>query len=293
MIRQPLLVNSLYRHKVGNNVGPDGAAGANMAGYRFIEEQRQGAEWIIRGLARNDAGWIDQGWRILDWGVGRQESDGGFGGEDAFHSTSFFIEALARAALLDSAGATGPRVDCLRRGAAWLMRPDVEARGAKGNTPYTHRRFALAAALGESAALTGDKTAAARAARWGKEGLSLQQPDGTNPERGGFDAGYQMAGVLFALRYLPVCADAPLRGELRGAIRRAITLELTRLQPDGRVEAEGSTRVLKETARSGKTKDVPYHEIMQTLVFGALALPAPEWLEPAERIGRARGWFAT
>jgi len=290
MICHPLLATTLYRHQVGGDVAPDGAAGANRSGYRYIEEQRQGAEWIVRGLATSKPDWVAQGWRILDWGVARQQPDGGFGGDDAFHSTSFFVEALARSCLLDKAGATPLRLDCARRGAEWLMQPEIEAQGAKGNAPFTHRRYVLAAALGEAAAAAGDKAAEARAALWAKEGISLQQPDGTDPERGGYDAGYQMAGVLYALRYLPVCKDAGLRGDLRAALRRAVAPELARQRPDGGIDAEGSTRVGLESARSGKTKDMPYHEIIQALVFGAQALPAPEWAEPAERIARNRGW---
>ena len=221
MICHPLLATTLYRHQVGGDVAPDGAAGANRSGYRYIEEQRQGAEWIVRGLATSKPDWVAQGWRILDWGVARQQPDGGFGGDDAFHSTSFFVEALARSCLLDKAGATPLRLDCARRGAEWLMQPEIEAQGAKGNAPFTHRRYVLAAALGEAAAAAGDKAAEARAALWAKEGISLQQPDGTDPERGGYDAGYQMAGVLYALRLsagLQGCG--PTRRLARGAAPR-------------------------------------------------------------------------
>jgi len=291
MIRHPLLVASLYRHKVSDAYASDGAAGVNRDSYRYIEEQRQGAEWIVRGLAEGDAGWVALGWRILDWGVARQQPDGGFGSGDAFHSTSFFVEALSRACILDPTGANEARLSCLRRGAAWLTSPSVEPRGAASNAPYTHRRFILAAALGQAAELTSDATLARRAAAWAREGLALQTGDGTDPERGGFDAGYQMVGVLFALRYLCGCADAALRASLREGVRRATKRELTRLAPDGSIDATGSTRIEIEKSRAGKVKDVPYGEFMQALVFGAQALPEPAWLEPAERIGRARGWF--
>ncbi len=295
LVRHPLLVASLYRLPAGP-YNADGAAGANRDGYKWIEEQRQGAEWIVRGRAEGRADWCDLGWRQLDWGLARQVAAGGadsgsFGSGDPFHSTSFFVEALARACLIDPSGATGDRRAGLARAAMWLMSPRAEARGVPNNRPFTHRRYILAAAFGQSAAVTGDKAFADRATAWAEEGLGLQRDDGTDPERDGYDAGYQMVGVLMALRYLPVCLDPGLRGRLRAMVRKATAPELQRLGPDGRIDMTGSTRIGKEKSRSGQVKDVPYGEILQALVYGAQALPQPEWLEPAERIARARNWL--
>jgi hypothetical protein len=289
-IRHPLLVDTLYRHAVSRDYDAAGAAGANTHGFRWIEEQRQGAEWIVRGAAQGRADWLALGWRELDWGLGRQRADGGFDSEDAFHSTSLFVEALARACLLDPPGATYARCAGLRRAADWLSAPAVAAAGARGNQPYTHRRYILAAGFGQSAQVLDEPRFAARAAAWADEGLSLQQPDGTNPERGGFDAGYQMAGVLFATRYLAAGVDADRARRLGGMIGRAIALELERLRDDGSIDAEGSTRVERERARSGRTKEVPYAEITQALVFAAQLPGDPAWLDAARRIATARGW---
>ena len=291
MIRHPLLAQSLYRLPVSRQYAPDGAAGTNQAGYRWIEEQRQGAEWIVRGLAQGNAEWIALGWRELDWGLGRQQADGGFASADPFHSTSFFVEALARGCLLDRTGATAARLGGLARAAAWLMRPDAETKGTKGNLPFTHRRYILAAALGETAEVTTEPTFARRAEAWAMDGLALQGADGVNPERGGFDAGYQMVGVLMALRYLPVCQNAALVRALKAMIGRAVRRELARLKPDGSIDPEGSTRIRIEKSRGGELKDVPYGEVMQALVYGAQAMPGPAWLEPARRIALFRRWM--
>jgi hypothetical protein len=78
---------------------------------------------------------------------------------------------------------------------------------------------------------------------------ALQEPDGTNPEKGGFDAEYQMVGVLMALRYLPVCGDHQLRERLLSMIRSAVTREL-RAAPE----------CLAQTARaSDRSKDSETH----------------------------------
>lgn len=291
LVRHPLLVRSLYRLPVTDNFNDDGAAGANRQGYQWIEEQRQGAEWVLRGRVQGRKDWIARGWKQLDWGLSRQQGDGGFGSKDPLHSTSFFIEALARSCILDPEGANATRVDGLAQGTHWLMRPDIEARGAKGNLPYTHRRYILAAAFGQSAQVTGVAAFRNKAIDWARQGLALQRPDGTNPEKGGYDAGYQVVGVLMSLRYLPVCTDPQLRARLRAMVQAAIPLELARLRPDGSIDPTGSTRIEKEHARSGKTKDVPYAEVMQALVYGAQEVPQPAWIEPAQRIAIYRRWM--
>ena len=291
MIRHSLLVHSLYRLPVSRNYAPDGAAGVNVNGYQWIEEQRQGAEWIVRGYAQDNQDWISIGWRLLDWGLDQQQTDGSFASKDAFHSTSFFIEALARSCIIDPTAASARRVDGLARGARWLMRGDVEEGGSANIRPYTHRRYILAAAFGQTAAVTGEKKFAERAAAWAREGLALQQGDGTNPEKNGFDASYQMVGVLMSLRYLPVCGVAGLRKHLRSMIRNATLLELRHQNPDGSIDAEGSTRIGKEHSRAGITKSVSYGEVLQALVYGAQALPQPEWISPAERIASYQKWL--
>jgi len=291
MLADPLLARSLYRLPVSREFSSDGAAGTNRTGYQWIEEQRQGAEWIVRAYAQGNRDWMQLGWRELDWGLDRQQSDGSFASKDGFHSTSFFVEALARACLIDPDGASVPRVQGLVHAARWLMRRDVEEKGAYSNRPYTHRRYILAAAFGQAAEVSGDNALARRGETWAEDGLALQLDDGTNPEKDGYDVGYQMVGVLMALRYLPVCRTPALRGRLRAMVRRAVKLELSNMEGDGAINADNSTRIGKEHARSGKLKDVPYGEILQALVYGAHALPQPQWFEPATRVARLRGWL--
>jgi hypothetical protein len=291
MIADPLLVRSLYRLAVSHDYSDNGAAGTNRSGFQWIEEQRQGVEWIVRGYAQSKPDWMGLGWRELDWGLAQQQSDGGFGSKDPFHSTSFFVEALGRACLIDPDGITHDRAEGLSRAARWLMSEKAEEKGVPNNRPYTHRRYILAAAFGQAGAVTGDTRFSQRAERWAGEGLDLQRSDGTNPEKDGYDVGYQMVGVLMALRYLPVCTNSGLRVRLREMVRRAVQPEIDRMAPNGSIDLGNATRVGKEHARNGKLKDVPYGEIMQALVYGAHALFEPGWMNPAERIAWLRGWL--
>ena len=291
MIRHPLLVHSLYRVSVSKEYGPDGAAGSNQGHFQWIEEQRQGAEWIVRGTAQQKSEWVALGWKQLDWGLAQQKADGGFDSKDPFHSTSFFVEALARSCLIDPVGATSARIAGLRSAAFWQMNSRASGKGIANNQPYTHRRYILAAAFGQAARVTQNSEFKLVAEHWAENGLQLQRDDGTNPEKGGYDVGYQMVGVLMALRYLPVCDNVQLRAKLRTMIRRAIAPELARQAPDGSYTTDGSTRIGSEQARSGKVKDVPYNEILQALVYAAQALPQPDLIDPATKIARLRGWL--
>jgi hypothetical protein len=72
----------------------------SRSGEWFIEEQRYGFDAVGAGLAWGRKDLIERGLKIFNWGFAQQQADGSFHCPDAFHSTSFFIEATARTALL-------------------------------------------------------------------------------------------------------------------------------------------------------------------------------------------------
>jgi hypothetical protein len=164
--------------RLASKIGPSGAISFNaewesgQAEHWFIEQQRYGADLVQAGLVRNDRELVQQGWRVLEWGFAKQGPDDDFPGTgDPFHSTSFFVEASARALLLHrQSGQKGfedviaQHVAKVAAAARWLMRPAVARGGQRHNLPYTHRRWVLAAALGETASLTGDRAMAKAAA---------------------------------------------------------------------------------------------------------------------------------
>lgn len=188
LFSRPALSQSKY-------VAPDGAVGVNAAweaGTRsswYIEEQRFGADFIDLGIKREDPNLINQGLLIFNWGFSHQASDGSFPGTgDAFHSTSLFIEAVARATIQlknykfvypNSAQtlinyAIAAYTQNLKLAASWLKDPNVASQGQQYNAPYTHRRYILAAALSEIAYLTGDGSIAVAADNYAVDGLSQQ-----------------------------------------------------------------------------------------------------------------------
>jgi hypothetical protein len=295
LIDDSLLHQSVHRRLTLDRVADDGAVGVNRerSSRWYIEEQRAGADFVQSGVALARPEWADIGWRMLDWGIARQSSDGGFAGTgDPFHSTSFFVEALARALLLDPAGANATRVNALRGAADWLVQPDVAARAEARSRPYAHRRWLLAAALAMAARATGDARFIADARAYAADGLRMQMADGANPEKGGADVGYQMVGVVMASRYVAAEPEPALRQPVVAMIERAARWEALRIRPDGSVIVAGSTRMQIETARDGRVKGIPARSLIEGFVYAARLTGDASLRENAQRIARHRGWLA-
>jgi len=285
-----------------------GAAGVNAAWERgkgrhwFIEEQRAGQVAAIGGIVTFDPRVVDGAIRLFDWGFARQAADGGFAGTgDPFHSTSIFIAAVTHAGLFVRDAARIGRfplaesslqrmaryTPIVLRAADWMTRPEVWAPGLSLNAPYTHRRYLVGAALGLTAIVTGDHTLLDRAYPVLEDSLARQQPDGVNPELGGSDSSYQMAGVVFAQHWVSYLPDHPLTPRIRAMIERALTWEASRVLPSGEVSTQGNTRTAgQERFRDGIIKGVAYSEVIRGFATWAALTGDPRWTELAWRTGR-------
>lgn len=160
----------------------------------WIEDQRNGADYVEWGVQRENPADIQEGLLILGWGWKHQASDGSFPGMGdgtygaSYHSIGLFIEAAARAALLlknyhpvtytlaSSAYAaviTQYAKDC-QLSAYWLLQPAVLAAGKQYDLMNTHRRYIMAAAFAETGALAGDSTLSGTATGYAQDGLTMQ-----------------------------------------------------------------------------------------------------------------------
>lgn len=290
LIRQPLLVQTLFSKPASLVLRQDGAVTDNAHGLKYIELQRQGAEWITRGVVSAQADWIERGWRQIDWGVERQLADGSYAHEDSVHSTSLFMEALARSCIIDPQNATAPRRDCLARGVAWLLSPQIVERYAHVLDSFFHRRFVFAALVGETALVLNDATLRETALSYANGGFAAQLADGSNPELGGYDVNYQLAGCLSALRYLTTNPVSGARAGARIMVGAALDNVLTLQRSDGSFDTSTSVRVGNETERTGEVKTVNFPEVMQTLVYASVLLDRPEWLDNARIIVGQPKW---
>ena len=272
-----------YEHpdKVADDISPSGAEGpVNMAwdqthsGIWYIEEQRYGSEAVSGGISQNDPAAIERGLKILHWGFEQQQPDGGFDCPDAFHSTSFFVEASARACLLLGASSYHDRYSAeiewmkprILKAALWMITPSVEGPGRKHNAPYTHRRFLVGAALGMAGVLCDNQQLIEHSKSYVNEGCALQNPAGYNPEKGGYDCSYHAVGLVFAERYYDFVADGETKKELFKMLKAANQWLSTRILLDGTIDSTGNTRtgLGQEKDRGGKYKKVSYAQTART-----------------------------
>jgi hypothetical protein len=294
---------------VSGCVAADGAANVNalweagLAHHWYIEDQRGASLLIIGGLVRADNESIATGLRMIDWGFAHQLPDGSFDGTgDAFHSTSFFVESVAHSLLVLQGS---PHADRYARviardnalvhlAALWMIRPDVWQRGMRRDRPYTHRRYLVAAALGETAVLTGDAALRGPMDEAIDTGLRLQRADGVNPERGGFDSSYQAVGLEYAARWLTYLGDSDTRATaVMTMVQRGLTWEASRVADSGEVYATGNTRTGngQENTRAGVPKTVSYSEVIRAFGYFGLKNGDTTWIHLAERIAGFKGWL--
>jgi hypothetical protein len=280
-IRAPAL-HHFYSVPPPGHFTSTGYGGVNVGGMRLIEDQRGGADWITRWFVSGKQEWRDFGWHMLDIGAELQQPDGSFGHFGYYHSNSLYLEALARALILDPAGKTEHRLGVLRQGVHWMLAPADSKKGLSQNAPYTHRNYILASMFGEAGYVLGDADYLDTAASFAKTGLGRQQSDGRNPEMGGGDVSYQMAGVFAALRYYPY-ASAAMQDQLRTMIKAAIAWDLRFIGQDGAVDTGGSTRVGTEKVL-GKVKGADLPTIFQTLNYANVIMPNPDWVAAAHSV---------
>ncbi len=307
-MRHDLLRNNLLtshhlsrKYLVPHHLEDDGAFGINRLfsqrhpGARlYIEQQRFGSELLQSALLGPCPQHLDDGIRIITWGLEQQAVGGGYPHSgDAFHSSEIFLEALARACLVwkEAAHEEIPSgwMEGLHRIATWIIGADVLSGGLRINAPFTHRLWILAAALESSARVCEDRTFSEKASSLVRKAVLAQGPNGINPERGGFDANYQSAGLLFAARYLAASQDEKLRSMTRAVISRGLDPLILREDGRGNISIMDSTRAGREAHRTGKLKGVNYWEGLQTFVFGAIITSRDDVATIAERIARRSG----
>jgi hypothetical protein len=108
-----------------------------------------------------------------------------------------------------------------------------------------------AAAYGLASTLADNARVAARRAADAKDvatrAMHNQRPSGINPERGGFDVGYQMYGTWLAETYDGTLAPtSPMKKAMDRTIDRAVRWETTRIEPNGQIDFRGTMRTCVE-----------------------------------------------
>ncbi|MDR0902525.1 MAG: hypothetical protein LBM92_07120 [Opitutaceae bacterium] len=285
-----------------SDIRPSGAIAANAQWERkerpnrYIDEQRRGADFFAEpALATNNPAALQQGLAIMQHGLDWQAGDGTFPGcPDEFHSAIFFLESISRALVLMRASDNEcyqrqlakwkPKLEILARR---LMKPEVAdaRRNLADAEKFTHRDYIYAAAYAMVSGLAALPGAQEAAARHAERSLARQHPDGTNPERGGFDMGYQAAGLLFAGRYFYFCDDDAMRRRIAAMYDKALAAMRDHLDSDGNVKPEGNTRIGKEKDREGVKKKVNHAVIVNVFATGAHITGRQDYADFAKIVG--------
>lgn len=257
----------------------------------FIEQQRYGADLIETGIILEDAELIGDGIRMLDWGWARQASDGSFPGTgDEVHSSSLFLEAVARGGLAlknYKSKRYGKTIRSWRRKTHMLARWFVEAddQGRDVNLePFGHRYFLRGAALEQAARLTRDRSLDVFAEEYIVSGIANQLDDGSTLERGVFDASYHMVGMTFASRYFATARKRAVREDVSLCIWIGVTRFLQDVAVDGEVTIDPLSRTATEVSRSGAAKAFDFKHTTKGLVFAEEGLLMPGAEDRAEDI---------
>jgi hypothetical protein len=300
------MTHSAYRDVSNLNLesSPDGAYGAvnqvwdkSHRGNWYIEEQRPGADLVAGGIAVNNTDAIERGLRILNWGFAQQRPDGGFHCPDTFHSTSFFVEAVAHSLLMLQGSKYSDQYSQiiadmkpkLLLAAQWMTVPQNESHGKKDNRRYTHRRYLVAAALGETGVLMGEASLIARSESYVRDGIALQSAAGYNPELGGWDSSYNAKGMVFASRYYTIVANDEMRQALYQMLDKAARWEASRIDDDGRINTQGNTRVggkKTEKGRLGKGKKVETRQVYEAFFYWSVISGDTSYEKLAQKVAQ-------
>lgn len=241
----------------------------------YIELQRYVGNWVSAGVVLNNNDYINTGYLIANWGFDQQATDGSGtfpGTQDGVHSTSLFLEATSRAAIVLKNKGLNTEIDRwlqnMTETARYMIDPATTAVGKDVNLdPFTHRFFLRACAAEMTAFLMGgDAVISSEAKKLVEEGLTKQDPiTGVLPERDGFDFNYQLMSLTFLGRYYFFASDADLKTRIIDFMNKALPSIMQRVDGLGNIDLSDSTRIT-EIGRNGKQKTLDWANIYQGLV---------------------------
>lgn len=279
----------------------DGAMGRNKERYVTVAFQRAALSLVFSGISKKDPALIQEGIGGIQYGFKRQREDGGFEtgtakGKrlqevDELSSAAFFLAAVGMAHRLIEASPFEPQFrnellelkPKIQRAMQWLAGRQQVLREYDAHT--ANRLVFDALAFTINGALLGDGSLQQTGEAFLEAALTMQQPDGIFPEKGGHDSSYQ-ATTLLLLQYYWVFAPPPANAaEIFDAIARGIAWEKTRISSTGEVSAAGNTRTgLGQEEVLGRSKNINYLEAVQALLFWSVIAGSPDSQEIALRV---------
>jgi hypothetical protein len=266
-VRQPKPARLLLAdgREIAAKIGPDGTFPGTIGGRKgalAVESLRSAYYVVAAGVISSDGDkeqLLDKGLRAFEKGFDFAGPDGSFpderGGatkkQNSLHPKSEFISAAARSLLLLQQVDLPPRFRArvaallprLQQSARWLAStPDLEE--FFGRAKNTNQMLFVATALQESGVATADPSLTQRAQGLVERILARQTPDGTFPENGGFDSGYQTVSLDLLARYVVTLPNGPWRERVMAALRRGTDRFVQAVDATGAIDGSANTRTV-------------------------------------------------
>lgn len=280
-------------------------------GTYYIESQRDAYYIISAGVIKKDKKLLNSGLLALEWGYKQMAADGSFPGERGdddkpikyqhIHPTSFFVDATARSIGIiqnsdvdqeykDRAEALIPKL----AKAVDYMNDDVNLENFFKNAVDTNMLTTVVSAFQQTAILTRDSQLEAKAKTLAEKVLARQLPDGTFPEKGGFDSSYQMVSLEYMTRYGALVSDAAWKKTVMNAVDAGYKKELTHVNKKGEIDDSKNTRTEAcgepNTEKGPKGKDADIIPV-RLYYYGYLTNQYMEYAEPAREIQKTGQGF--
>lgn len=290
--RTPVIVRHDYRRLPP--IGRRGAMGANLTTSGFsLASQQLGSYYVRAGLIRRSPRLIKRGFKAFNYAFRRQQPDGSFGPRQV-EDYAFFVEAVSHSGLLVRSSRYGRRFAGrirryerdVRRATSYMIAPAPWAAFQGRNSSYTHTGYSVGSALALARKFTGRR----ELERFGRSAvrlsLSRQRRNGVNPELGGYDVRYQMAGIAYAERFAVYFPDGRLARRIERMTNRGLRWMSGRVAGNGYIRWQGSSRSCRERSSNGSAKTPGYAHAIRGFAYWAALEGRPRLMQDARRMHR-------
>ena len=243
----------------------------------YIGQQRYGADLIEAGILTGNEVLINKGISAINWGFKQQTPNGSFESEDRLHNTFLFLESSARSTLLlkDFNSKKYKEIikhwtQSIKKTADYISDIEVYSKGVKNNLyPFIDRYFQRASAM-QLSYIVGDRkddNYKILAEEFIIQGLSKVELDGTLPQKGLFDASYQMLCVCYASRFYENSSNKILKRELHDTLQLCVERFFECVDNRGNISLDSNSRTSTSINIVGNSNKIDYLRIIDALMF--------------------------
>jgi len=288
--RTPAIVGESYEKLPP--IGQEGQLGANLKrDTLYLPHQQHGDLFVRAGIVRGDRELIEQGLSAFDYAFAGQSENGSFGPYQP-ETYAFFVQSVAHSiGLLQgspyAAEYAGILLDYerrLKRASRHMIEPAAWKAFEKRNKSYTHSGYVMGTALGLTSRLTGSDKLKRRSRDAVRIALDNQRRSGVNPELGGYDVRYQMAGIVYAQRFTVYFPGGGLSSDVVDMIDSGLRWMKPRIDEDGYIDPGNSTRSCVEDNTNGEPKTPGYNFAIRGFAYWGALYDRGKLSERADRM---------